>query len=204
MKFRTLLPLLVLGQLAQGAVVLDISSSGGGAQANLTMTQTFTTGTLGSENLLSEVGIYAANTIGGNDSVGPFTIEIWTDADGNPETQGLGTLVAASSNQITLSNPGAQEIANFTEGLLADNTVYSLIATSGASGVPVLGRFGLNGPTAGGIMGTQGALFEGANLPFSNQYELAFNVNTIAGIPEPSSALLLALSGLAFGLRRRR
>jgi len=112
--------------------------------------------------------------------------------------------VAASSNQITLSNPGAQEIANFTEGLLADNTVYSLIATSGASGVPVLGRFGLNGPTAGGIMGTQGALFEGANLPFSNQYELAFNVNTIAGIPEPSSALLLALSGLAFGLRRRR
>jgi len=204
MKLRNFLPVFFAGSFAQGAVILDSPSSGGGSQANLTMTQTFTTDALGAETQLFEIGIFAANTIGGGDSVGPFTIEIWTDLDGNAETQGLGTLVAASTNQITLANAGAQEIASFSGGILFDNTVYSLIATSGASGVPVLGRFGLNGPTAGGIFGSDGSLFEGSAQPFGNQYVLAFSVTTVAPVPEPTSAILLSLSGLFLGFRRRR
>ena len=204
MKLRNFLPVFFAGSLVQGAVILDVPSSGGGAQANLTMTQTFTTGTIGAENQLSEIGIFAANVVNGNESLGPFTIELWTDADGDAGTQGLGTLVAASSNQITLSTARAQEIGTFSGGLLADDTVYALIVTDGTSGTPALGRFGLNGATAGGILGSDGSLFEGANQPFGNNYELAFNVTTVAPVPEPTSALLLGLGGLMIGMRRRR
>ena len=141
MNSRNLLPVFFAGSLAQGAVIIDVPSSGGGAQANLTMTQTFTTGTIGSENQLSEIGIFAANVVNGNEALGPFTIELWTDADGNAETQGLGTLVAASINQITLGTAGAQEVGTFSGGLLTDDTVYALIVTDGTSGTPALGRF---------------------------------------------------------------
>lgn len=187
---------------ANAAVVVSTSSSGGGAQANLVLTQTFTSGSLGTETLLSTIGIYGPSSTP-NGTLGPFTVELYLDADSDPLTQGLGTLVASSTNTITFASTGnVQEIANFSGGILTDNTVYALIFTSGTPGTPVSARVGLNGATPGGILGTSGALFDGASLPFSNQYELAFNVNTIA-IPEPSAALLGSF-GLLTLLRRRR
>ncbi|MDB4405436.1 PEP-CTERM sorting domain-containing protein [Akkermansiaceae bacterium] len=135
MNLRNLLPVFFAGSLAQGAVKLDVPSSGGGAQANLTMTQTFTTETIGVENQLSEIGVFAAKVVNGNEA---------------------------------------------------------------------LGRCGLNGATAGGLLGSNGSLFEGANQLFGNQYELAFNVTTVAPVPEPTSAFLFGLGGLMIGMRLRR
>lgn len=204
MKFKLLTSFLVMASFAKGAVILDVPPSGGGARANLVLTQTFTTGTLGAETQLSEVGIYAASAILGADPTGPFTIEIWTDADGDAETQGLGTFVAASTNSITLEPIDAELTALFDSGILSDNTVYSLIAIDSVSGTPVLARVGLNGPSTGGFLGSTGSLFDGANQPFGNQYELAFNVTTVSPIPEPTSSLLVALGALCAGMRRRR
>ena len=70
MNLRNLLPVFFAGSLAQGAVKLDVPSSGGGAQANLTMTQTFTTETICVENQLSEIGIFAAKVVNGNEALG--------------------------------------------------------------------------------------------------------------------------------------
>ncbi|MDA7639939.1 PEP-CTERM sorting domain-containing protein, partial [Akkermansiaceae bacterium] len=58
--------------------------------------------------------------------------------------------------------------------------------------------------TAGGLLGSNGSLFEGANQLFGNQYELAFNVTTVAPVPEATSAFLFGLGGLMIGMRRRR
>ena len=70
MNLRNLLPVFFAGSLTQGAVKLDVPSSGGGAQADLTMTQNFTTETIGVENQLSEIGIFAAKVVNGNEALG--------------------------------------------------------------------------------------------------------------------------------------
>lgn len=122
MNLKPLLPVLLAPPLAHGAVIIDVAHSGG-ARANLILTQTFTTGAIGAETQLSEIGIFAASAIGGSDPTGPFSIEIWTDTDQNAETQGLGTLVASSTNTILLTPASAELTANFSGGILADDTV---------------------------------------------------------------------------------
>lgn len=204
MKFRfTLAALAATALTANAAIVVTTASSGGGAQANLVLTQTFTSGSIGTDTQLSTIGVFGPSSANPGDALGPFTVELYLDADSDPLTQGLGSLIGTSTNTVTFSAGNPEVVANFSGGILTDDTVYALIFTDGAAGTPANVRVGLNGPTAEGVLGSTGRLFGGATVPFGDQYELAFNVNTVA-VPEPTSALLLGLGGLALFGRRRK
>lgn len=203
---KTLLTISTLALLATGVqaatTVVTVPRGGTGDQANFAANagQTFTTGTLGTDLFLSTIDLVGPNTAGGTDPVGPFTVKLWTDIDGDAETWDPGVEVAVSLNTITIPVGNGTVTANFGNDLLVDNTVYLLSFTNGSTDHAEF-RMGLSAPEAGGPLGTSGKLFSNeANPAFGDNRELAFTVTTI---PEPSSALLGGIGLLAF-LRRKR
>ena len=182
---------------ANAAVIANTLSANNQANLAADAGQTFTTTVLGTENALSTIEIEGPQTAAG--PLGPFTLQLFTDADGDHMTWGLGTLLASSDSQTFTA--GATEISTFTfasQPVLLDNTPYAFVFTDG-SGTPVEARFGLTNASAI----TDGTLFGGGAQQFGDAFDTAMRITTVNPVPEPSSALLTGLSALAL-LRRHR
>lgn len=204
MKTIHILAFLTAATVAASAstVVVSVPRGASGDQANFSTNsgQTFTTGSLDTDTILSTIALVGPNTAGGTDPVGPFTVKLWTDTDGNATTWDPGTLVASSTNTITIPAANGTVIANFAGGTLSGNTVYLISFSSGASN-HVAFRMGLSAAGGTGPLGSTGKLFNNTGSPaFGDNRELAFTVTTV---PEPSAALVGGLGILSL-LRRRR
>ena len=204
MKSLLSITILAVSAFAANAatVVVSTTRGGNGDQANMTTLagQTFTTSTLGSDTQLSTIDLVGPNTGTGTDPLGPFTVKVWVDTDGDATTWDPGTLIAASTSTIVIPTGNGTVTANFSSGTLADNTVYAFSFTSGAVDHATF-RMGLTAATTNGPLGTSGKLFHlGGNPSFGDNRELAFTVTTV---PEPAAAVL-GLAGLGLILRRRR
>lgn len=200
MKNSLLLVTLAAGTLAApAAVIVNTLPANNQANLNPDAGQTFTTSVLGAENALATVEIEGPQTTNGSDPLGPFTLELYTDADGNHATWGTGTFLGASDSQSMVA--GGQTITTFTFAslpVLSDNTPYAFVFTDG-SGNRVAARMGLTNATAI----TDGTLFGGGVQQFGNAFDMAMRITTVNPIPEPSSALL-AMVSTALLIRRRR
>jgi len=206
MKTPLLITSLILStSLANAATVVTVARGGNGDQANFAANsgQTFTTSVLGTDTFLSTIDLVGPNTTAVAEPLGPFTVKLWTDIDGNAETWDPGAQVAASSNLVTILGGNQAFTANFSGETLADNTVYLLSFTSGTTDHAAF-RMGLSAPGGNGPLGSTGKLINNTGTPtFGDNRELAFTVTTTA-VPEPSSTALLGLGGLALLLRRRK
>lgn len=182
---------------ANGAVIVNTLAANNQANLAADAGQTFTTNILGLENALSTIEIEGPQSAAG--PLGPFTLELYTDTDGDHSTWDPGALVASSDTQTFTA--GGATISTFTfasQPVLADSTPYAFVFTDGA-GTRVEARFGLTNATAI----SDGTLFGGGAQQFGNAFDTAMRITTVEPIPEPSSALLAGVGALAF-LRRRR
>lgn len=198
MKFLPSVILLAASSLAGSAAVI-VSTLPANNQANLQPDagQTFTTAVLGSENALSTIEIEGPQASIGSDPLGPFTLELYTDADGDHATWGTGTLVGTSDSQSMVA--GGATLSTFTFSalpVLNDSSVYAFVFTDGA-GTRVPARFGLTNATAI----SDGTLFGGGTQQFGNAFDTAMRITTV--VPEPSTSVMALLAGLALCRRRR-
>ena len=158
--------------------------------------QTFTTG------VLSQKGLGTIE-IEGPQSGSPgtvYTLEVWTDIDGDHSTWDPGVLIATSNNSSSLPN-NTIVTYNFSGELLSDNTVYGFTYTDGASN-RINARMGLTNATAI----SDGTLFSAGNQVFGDAFDTAMRITTVNAIPEPGTAGLagLLLFGLVCRVRNRR
>jgi fibronectin-binding autotransporter adhesin len=159
--------------------VVDTTPPNNKANMSAQAGQTFTTGTLGADNNLDTVTVITADAVGGSDPVGPFTLKIFTDTDGDPSTWDPGTEVAASTNTASLSPGGNVPVVfTFNGELLSDSTVYALSFNDGSSDHAGF-RAGLT--NAGGVAITDGALFSGGSQPFGGAFDVSFVLVTNDG-----------------------
>jgi hypothetical protein len=199
MNHYSLIALVISAFSANAAVIVNTLPANNQANLDPDVGQTFTTTVLGAENALSTIEIEGPQTSVGTDPLGPFTLELWTDADGDHSTWGTGTLLASSDSQSMVA--GGATITTFifaSQPVLSDSTVYAFTYTDG-SGTRVAARMGLTNATAI----SDGTLFGGGTQQFGNAFDTAMRITTVAPVPEPSSSLLAGIAGLAL-LRRRR
>ncbi len=192
-------------------IVVQTFRGGSGDQANMTTLagQTFTTGSLGSNTRLSSIALVGPATISqgdiGNGFTGPFRVRVW-NWTADAETWAPGTLLAESDNLVTILDGDQTVVANFSSGLLADNTVYGFSFTNESNVDHASFRMGLTASTGagntGGPLGASGKLFHnGGNPSFGDNRELAF---TVTSIPEPTSLAVMGMGTLLMASRRRR
>lgn len=189
---------LSLASATQAAIIIDTTPANNRANMSTQAGQTFTTGTLGTDNLLDSITIITASLVGAGDPIGPFTLKLFTDTDGNFATWDPGTEVAASTNSASLPAGNQSVTFNFALDTLSDSTVYAMSFSSGGSD-NVAFRAGLT--NANTI--SNGALFSSGTQPFAGTFDLSFQVNAV---PEPATAslALLPLVTAAAFLRRRQ
>ncbi len=189
---------LSLASATQAAIIIDTTPANNQANLAAPAGQTFTTATLGTNNLLDSITIITASLVGAGDPIGPFTLKLFTDTDGNFATWDPGTEVAASTNSASLPAGNQSVTFNFALDTLSDSTVYVMSFSSGGSD-NVAFRAGLT--NANTI--SNGALFSSGTQPFAGTYDLSFQVNAV---PEPATAslALLPLVTAAAFLRRRQ
>ena len=189
---------LSLASATQAAIIIDTTPANNRANTDAQAGQTFTTGALGTDNLLDSITIITASLVGAGDPIGPFTLKLFTDTDGNFATWDPGTEVAASTNSASLPAGNQSVTFNFALDTLSDSTVYAMSFSSGGSD-NVAFRAGLT--NANTI--SNGALFSSGTQPFAGTFDLSFQVNAV---PEPATAslALLSLVTAAAFLRRRQ
>ena len=196
-KHYSLITLTISAFSANAAVIVNTLPANNQANMSPDAGQTFTTATLGAENALSTIEIEGPQAAGA--AMGPFTLELWTDIDGDHSTWGTGTLLGTSDSQSFVA--GTATLTTFTfasQPVLSDSTVYAFTYTDG-SGTRVLARMGLTNATPI----ADGTLFGGGTQQFGDAFDTAMRITTVATIPEPSTSLLAGIAGLAL-LRRRR
>lgn len=182
---------------ANAAVIVSTLPANNQANLEADAGQTFTTTLLGAENALSTIEIEGPQTAAG--PLGPFSLELWTDADGDHATWGTATLLATSDSQSLVA--GTATVSTFTfasQPVLTDSTPYAFVFTDG-SGTRVAARIGLTNATAI----TDGTVFGGGVQQFGNAFDSAMRITTVVPVPEPSAMLMAALSGVLL-LRRNR
>ncbi|WP_235203478.1 PEP-CTERM sorting domain-containing protein [Sulfuriroseicoccus oceanibius] len=184
---------------ANAATIIDITPGDNRANMSQDAGQTFTTGVLGAESFLSEIGIFGDSN--GTASSSVVTAQLWIDTDQDFGTWDPGALVATSTNSQAIAAADQLFTFTFSGEALSDNTVYVLSFTDGTNN-HVAFRSDL---TSGGGSLADGALFSSGAQPFGGAYDASIKVvTTTQAVPEPSSAALLGLGGLALILRRRK
>lgn len=188
------LAFLLLGTICASAVdIIDTTPPNNQAGLVQEAGQTFTTGTLGEDNQLESITIITPSTIGGADPVGPFTLKLFTDTDGDFSTWDPGTEVAVSTNTASLAPAGNLAVQfDFSGEVLSDNTVY-VFSFNNATNDHAPFRAALT--NAGGVAITDGALFSAGAQPFGGAFDVSFVVSTNAGIPPKEVAWTAATDG---------
>ena len=180
------------------------STGSGNNQANFTQTgdgsngvgQTFSTGTLGTNDRLTSISIFGPNS---SASPASFTLKVWEN-NGNFNTFAPDTLVATSTNSASIPQNG-QAVFNFSGQQLNPNKVY-LFSLTDANGNNHAG-FRSRVTNATGSRLEDGRLF--SNL--DSTYDLAFNL-TLSPPPggagtvnwENTTSLAVATTSTATGV----
>jgi hypothetical protein len=186
----------VVSTTAHGAVIIDtITGSNNRATMSGEAGQTFTTSTLGLDNLLSTIAILGDS--GGAANGATVSAQLRLDTDGDFQTWDPGALVATSTNSLVISATDTIFTFNFNNEVLLDNTVYVLSFTDGSTN-HVSFRSDVQ-DTATSL--SDGALFSGGTQPFGGGFDAAIQVDVV---PEPSTTGLLALAGISVAFLRRR
>lgn len=191
--------LLLTAALSTSASAVTIVDTITGSNNRATMSQdagqTFTTGVLGTEDLLSTIAILGDS--GGTANPVTVSAQLWLDTDGDFQTWDPGALVATSTNSQVISATNVVFTFNFSNEVLSDNTVYVLSFTDGSNSHVGFRSDVSNSATAI----SDGALFSSGAQPFGGGFDAAIQVVTV---PEVSSLGLLAFAGLGTTLLRRR
>ncbi len=199
MKLKYTLAALAATTLAANAATTIVNTGNANNQGDLLTAagQTFTTGILGTDSMLSMVSVQGPQSLRNPLSPNTYTAKVWLDTDGDATTWDPGTLVATSTNSGSFDTVDAFVTFNFSNEQLNDNTVYVLSFTNGTDDHAAFRA----GVTNAGSGYAGGAVFQNGSPAYGGSYDLAMQVTTV---PEPSSAALLGLGGLALILRRRK
>ncbi|NWK56801.1 PEP-CTERM sorting domain-containing protein [Verrucomicrobiaceae bacterium N1E253] len=179
----------------QAAVIFDTTPRDDQAGFAANSGQTWMTATLGSDNLLSTIRV--DNRPSSATGTGIY-LAVYENNAANGQTWTPGTLVGISTNAQDMDVNGGFALWTFSNETLKDNQRYLFTFTSDSAGaVPVAVETGVRLNTGN----SEQSAFNGGSLAFSGSHTMASQITTV---PEPSSAVLLGLGGLALILRRRK
>jgi len=169
------LSLLTFQNLATADTVVNTLPANNQANLAADAAQTFTTGIL-TEAGLGSIEIEAPQAVS-SEFLGPFTLELYTDTDGDHGTWDPGTLVATSTEGTFVAGAGNITTFNFGGETLSNNTVYGFTYTDGL-GTRIGARTGLTDASAI----ANGTLFSGGAQVFGNAFDTAMRITTGAPI----------------------
>jgi hypothetical protein len=177
------------------------------------LAQSFSTGTLGTDNLLSEISLGTVGDVSASTVTAYLYAATTGDSSGNYLAVGASPVATATINLSAVTGPTTVTFdfssANLT---LSDNTTYAFYLSSAISSFAWAGNSTSSyagGEAAGVFMSNLGAgqpgfwLGNGDTAGDSTRNVAGDRVFSVTAIPEPSAALLGGLGMLAL-LRRRR
>lgn len=205
-KFSQLMFMIVAAANAPAAIIIDSTGLTPVNQANFATgtaislgtgaAWTFTTGVLGTENVLASIGLEGRQS---GQNTNTLTLQLWSNPANNNSTLDLpnAILLATSTNSTALTANTVSAFL-FSGVTLANNTVYSVHVVGTAPGFGLVGTSSTNLVTGSNLFQNGAFVFSGGAV---NGFDASFRVVTT--VPESSAALLGGLGMLAL-LRRRR